>query len=76
MTVAELIENLQNLPQDHLVVIRGYEGGVDEVNELEKARVVLDVNQEWNYGSHELLDTRDRIEGDDVANVIYLRNGG
>ena len=75
MTVAELIENLQNLPSNHLVVIRGYEGGVDEVTDLEETKVVLDVNQEWNYGSHELLDPRDQSEGDDVANVIYLSSG-
>ncbi len=75
MTVAELIKNLQNLPSDHLVVIRGFEGGVDEVTDLEETKVVLDVNQDWNYGSHELLDPRDRSEGDDVAPVVYLRNG-
>ena len=75
MTVAELIKNLQNLPSDHLVVIRGFEGGVDEVTDLEETKVVLDVIQDWNYGSHELLDPRDRSEGDDVAPVVYLRNG-
>tara|TARA_R110000824_G_scaffold31704_4_gene102922 strand:+ start:563 stop:793 length:231 start_codon:yes stop_codon:yes gene_type:complete len=75
VTVAELIENLQNLPQDHIVVIRGYEGGVDEVTDLEKTRVILDVNEEWNYGSHELLDPRDKSDGDDIGDAVYLRNG-
>ena len=75
MTVAELIKNLQSLPSDHLVVIRGFEGGVDEVTDLEETKVILDVNQDWNYGSHELLDPRDHSEGDDVAPVVYLRNG-
>tara|TARA_R110001583_G_scaffold109954_1_gene258769 strand:+ start:180 stop:386 length:207 start_codon:yes stop_codon:yes gene_type:complete len=66
---------LQKMPQEHMVVIRGYEGGVDEVTELEKTRVILDVNEEWNYGSHELLDPRDRSDGDDIGDVVYLRNG-
>ena len=74
MTVAELIENLQNLPSDHMVVIRGYEGGVDEVTDLESAKIILDVNKEWNYGSHELLDPRDRSEGEDITDAVYLRN--
>lgn len=75
MTVSDLIEMLQKMPQEHMVVIRGYEGGVDEVTELEKTRVILDVNEEWNYGSHELLDPRDRSDGDDIGDVVYLRNG-
>jgi hypothetical protein len=58
-----------------MVVIRGYEGGVDEVTDLENAKVILDVNEEWNYGSHELLDPRDRGDGDDIADAVYLRNG-
>jgi hypothetical protein len=73
--VSDLIEMLQKMPQEHMVVIRGYEGGVDEVTELEKTRVILDVNEEWNYGSHELLDPRDRSDGDDIGDVVYLRNG-
>ena len=75
MTVAELIRNLQNLPQDHMVVIRGYEGGVDEVDEIEEARIALDVNDEWSYGSHELLDPRDRGGDDNITEAIYLKNG-
>jgi len=75
VTVSDLIEMLQKMPQEHMVVIRGYEGGVDEVTELEKTRVILDVNEEWNYGSHELLDPRDRSDGDDIGDVVYLRNG-
>lgn len=73
--MSDLIEMLQKMPQEHMVVIRGYEGGVDEVTELEKTRVILDVNEEWNYGSHELLDPRDRSDGDDIGDVVYLRNG-
>ena len=75
MTVKQLIEQLQKMPQEHMVVIRGYDGGVDEVTELEESRVELDVNQEWNYGSHELLDPRDKEEGENIVNAIHLRHG-
>jgi len=73
VTVAELIKNLENLPPEHMVVVRGYEGGVDEVTDLEEARVILDVNKEWSYGAHELLDPRDKGGGDDIVGAIYLR---
>jgi len=75
VTVRELIEFLQEMPQDYMVVVRGYEGGVDEVTDLENTRIELDVNQEWNYGSHELLDSRDNGDGDNIADAVYLRNG-
>jgi hypothetical protein len=75
VTVSKLIEMLQKIPQDYMVVIRGYEGGVDEVTDLENARVILDVNKEWNYGSHELLDPRDQGAGEDITEVVYLSNG-
>ena len=74
MTVAELIKSLKNLPPDRMVVIRGFEGGVEEVTELEEARIALDVNDEWSYGSHELLDPRDRGDDDNITDAIYLRN--
>ena len=75
MTVKELIQSLEKLPKEHMVVIRGYEGGVDEVTDLENARIELDVNEEWNYGSHELLDSRDDGNGNNIIEAVYLRNG-
>ena len=73
MTVSELIEVLEGLPKNDMVVVRGYEGGVDEVVELEQARIALNVNEEGGYGAHELLDPKDRAEGDDIVSAIYLR---
>lgn len=73
MTVSELIEVLEKLPKDDMVVVRGYEGGVDEIVELEQARIALNVNEEWSYGAHELLDPRDNADGDDIVRAIYLR---
>jgi hypothetical protein len=53
MTVQELIEQLQNFPKDMLVVVDGYEGGCNDVSELEEYGVDLNVNREWFYGAHE-----------------------
>jgi hypothetical protein len=75
VTVNQLIERLQKMPQEHMVVIRGFEGGVDEVTELEEARIELDVNEEWNYGSHELLDARDKTQDENIVSAVYLRHG-
>ena len=34
MTVRELIQKLQAMPQDAKVVVRGYEDGVDDISEI------------------------------------------
>jgi hypothetical protein len=54
MTVKQLIKQLEDLKdQSARVVIRGYEGGVDDVYGLEHIRIKLDANKEWYYGKHE-----------------------
>lgn len=55
MNVKQLIEKLQDLPQDSIVVVRGYEGGVDEITEISVSKVALNINSEWYYGKHELI---------------------
>lgn len=54
MTVAELIQALE-LVEDKTqrVVVRGYEGGYNDVNELESLQIYLDYYFEWFYGKHE-----------------------
>jgi ribosome modulation factor len=56
MTVKELIEQLQQLPADLRVVVRGYEGGVDDIDRLEQGYIQLNAHQEWYYGKHERVD--------------------
>ena len=53
MTVAELIEKLKEYPQDLRVVVRGYEGGVDDVSHFEELEILLDYYDAWYYGKHE-----------------------
>lgn len=55
MKVKELIEKLSQLDPELMVVIRGYEGGVDEVSDYGLCNIELNVNDEWYYGKHETL---------------------
>jgi hypothetical protein len=56
MTVSKLIEELQKYPKDTRVVVRGYEGGVDDVGYLEDTYISLNENTAWYYGKREVTD--------------------
>lgn len=68
MTVRELIESLSKIgDQDIRVMVKGYEGGVDDIvigNGIDNNTIVvpaiqyvaLNVNTEWYYGTHERVD--------------------
>ncbi len=55
MTVTELIARLEKFPSDMLVVCGGYEGGVDELQDMVVEKIKKDVNDEWYYGKHEVV---------------------
>ena len=57
MTVKELIEELKNVDPETMVVVRGYEDGVDEVTSILQTRINLNVHPEWYYGDHQESDT-------------------
>jgi hypothetical protein len=58
MTVAELIEELNKLPQDMLVLVPGYEGGYDNAEVCRNTAVLLNDNWDgqekisWYNGRH------------------------
>lgn len=58
MTVKELIEELQKFSGDTLVVVPGYEGGVDDA--LVPAHIKIDLNvhpeEDFFMGAHEPND--------------------
>jgi hypothetical protein len=74
MTVRELIQSLSKIEdQDTRVMVRGYEGGVDDIvigidNSSTPAiqYIALDVNEEWYMGRHETIDNID-----DATNSKY-----
>jgi len=57
MNVNQLIKRLQMYPPDLRVVVRGYEGGYDDVNNFEQLKIVLDYHSEWYYGKHEDVES-------------------
>jgi hypothetical protein len=78
MKVKELIQELQKLDPELLVVVRGYEGGVDEVNSIYLCNVELDSNAGIEYyGNHEILYYGDKPwkENGIVVKGVQLRGG-
>jgi hypothetical protein len=78
MKVKELIEILQKLDPELLVVVRGYEGGVDEVNNIYLCNVELDSNAGIEYyGKHEILYDEEKPwrENGIVVKAVQLRGG-
>lgn len=55
MKVKELIQRLQEYNPERVVVVHGYEGGVDTCTSCKEVRVKFNINQEWYYGAHELV---------------------
>ena len=56
MKVKDLIKQLQELDQEAMVVISGYEGGCSEVSSAAQKQIALDVHKSWYYGSHEIIE--------------------
>ena len=56
MNVKQLIAKLSTFPKSRRVVIHGYEGGVCDVNKVSEQTIALNVNTEWYYGPHEIVE--------------------
>jgi len=69
MRVKELIETLSQLDPELMVVVAGYEGGVDEMDKYELCDVELNVNTEWYYGKHEILEKGEKPKNKDSTIV-------
>jgi hypothetical protein len=57
--VDELIALLSQMPADATVVVKGYEGGVDDVMDVTLLQIRRDVYKEWYYGQHAIDNTGD-----------------
>ena len=73
MKVKELIEVLSQLDPELMVVVAGYEGGVNEVDKSELCDIELNVNDEWYYGKHEMLVKGDKPRNKDSTIVKGVR---
>ena len=66
MNVMDLIKELQRLDGDSMVIINGYEGGVNEVNTLERVVVALNIHTEGWLGSHEIIGKWCKAKKEDI----------
>jgi hypothetical protein len=74
MLVEELIRELQKLDPKLQVITSGYEGGVDDIAGVSLTKIALNVNTEWYYGKHEIVDNmgyRDLSEYTQV-DAVYI----
>ena len=59
MKVMDLLTLLSAMPADADVVLKGYEGGVDDVLNVKLVNIKKDVHAEWYYGKHAIDDNGD-----------------
>lgn len=62
MTAAELIKQLQILPPEIKVVIRGYEDGYNDILELRTVKIKPNKNAHWYDGEYEDSNSIDAID--------------
>jgi hypothetical protein len=77
MTVGELIAKLQEFDQNMMVVVDGYEGGVEDVEFVQTTDIALNFNANtWYYGKHEPVTddylTDEEKEKHTVVTAVYL----
>jgi len=59
MKVKDLISLLSEMPAQADVVTKGYEGGVDDIVNIQLVKLSRDVHKEWYYGRHEVMGDGD-----------------
>jgi len=73
MTVQELIQHLEKLDPNTRVIIRGYEGGYNDITNIADIPIKLNVNTAWYYGVHEEVLTDE--DADEHAYLLYALRG-
>ena len=73
MKVKELIETLSQMDPELMVVVHGYEGGVNEVDRCDVCDIELNVNTEWYYGKHEISEKGEEPKKKDSTIVKGIR---
>jgi hypothetical protein len=75
MTIAELIAALSQFDPSTPVVARGYEGGYNNVMQVEPIEIQLNVNRIWYYGAHGRNDDQlEPLPNVPTTQVIYLHS--
>ena len=72
MTVKELKEKLVSFDDDLIVLVSGYEDGFNDISEIRKLKIKLNVNKRWFEGAHEESDDADTREA--IAFLVNNKN--
>lgn len=59
MKVVDLLALLTQMPSEADVVVKGYEGGLDDVVNVSLVKIKKNVNDEWYYGKHAIDEDSD-----------------
>ena len=62
MTTTELIQQLQSLPPETKVVVRGYEDGYNDILRLRVLKIKPNENAHWFEGEYEESKDADAID--------------
>lgn len=66
MTASELINELQKLPPDTKVVVRGYEDGYNDILQLKQVKIKRRANSSWYDGEYENSADEDAVTAIDL----------
>ena len=72
MKVKDLIVRLQQFDPELVVFIDGYEGGIEEVESTNEHTIALNCNEDWYYGSHEIVNEFAQHEGKERVQGVYI----
>jgi len=72
MEVSELINFLSKFDPSTRVMVKGYERGYDDLKDVKEKDVVLNVNDEWWYGKHEVLEKVSKGNNKESIKTIIL----
>ena len=74
MKVTKLIEKLMEFDGDLDVIIRGYEGGFEDVGYLDETEIYRSVNDAWYCGPHEDAEycNKNLVKGKKKTKAVIL----
>ena len=76
MTVKELIKILEQIQdQEVRVMVKGYERGVDDIENIipEIVNVALNINKEWWNGTHEVVSEDNTYTDKEIVRAIIIQ---
>jgi len=75
MRIKQLIDILSKHNLEDEVYIEGYEGGVDEVYSVHNVSVAANINTEWYYGKHEVIEKDGEKMNDNLKDNFEILHG-